>query len=275
MIFLKKSQKIFFKKNGYLIVENLINKKTVNKLRKLSYDLFNGKYKTSIAPDKIKNEKNEKKPKQLCNIWKSNYSFLDIIFSKKIAKLASELTGWNGVRLNQDSLFLIPPKTGGVSMHQDEVYQDWHIPGKIITAWIALTDVSEKNAGLKYIIGSHKIKRLHKPLKKFFSGNNFKYSLAKFSQLKKNKMITVRANAGSVAFHHGRMWHGSGLNLSKKDRISLSCHLMPANSKFSTIIKNPIFTRYKKFTTNKMDENFFPIIWTKNNLRSKFIKKLK
>ena len=50
---------------------------------------------------------------------------------------------------------------------------------------------------------------------------------------------------------------------------------MPVNSKFSTIIKNPIFTRYKKFTTNKMDENFFPIIWTKNNLRSKFIKKLK
>ena len=125
----------------------------MNKLRKLSYDLFKGKYKTSIAPDKIKNEKNEKKPKQLCNIWKSNYSFLDIVFSKKIAKLASELTGWNGIRLNQDSLFLVPPKAGGVSMHQDEVYQDWHIPGKIITAWVALTDVSEKNAGLKYIIG--------------------------------------------------------------------------------------------------------------------------
>ena len=51
---LKKNQKIFFKKNGYLVVENLIKKSTINKLRKISYDLFKGKYKTQIAPDKIK-----------------------------------------------------------------------------------------------------------------------------------------------------------------------------------------------------------------------------
>lgn len=272
---LKKNQKIFFKKNGYLVVENLIKKSTINKLRKISYDLFKGKYKTQIAPDKIKNQKKTKKPKQLCNVWKSNYSFAQLILSKQIAKLATELTGWKGIRLNQDSLFWVPPKTGGVTMHQDEVYQDWHVPGKIITVWIALTDVSDKNAALKYIRGSHKWKKMHKPLKNFFSGKDYKHSLSNFNQFKKDLMVTVKGKAGVVTFHHGRMWHGSGLNTSNNDRISLSCHLMPSNSKFSKKVVNPVFSRYKKFTTNEMDENFFPVIWTSNNLSSKFIRRLK
>jgi len=273
---LKKNQKDLFKKNGYLIVENFIKKNTVNKLRKLSYDLFRGKYETKIAPDKIKNQNTTGHPKQLCNIWKSDYSFAQLILSKQIAKLALELTGWKGISLNQDSLFCVPPKTGGVTMHQDEAYQDWNVPGKIITVWIPLTDVDDKNSSIKYIIGSHKWKTMHKPLQKFFSGKNYKHSLRHLSQLQKNSMITINAKAGSIVFHHGRMWHGSDLNLSKKDRIAISVHLMPSNSKFSKKIKSSSFLmRYKKFTTNEMDENFFPVIWTRNNLSSKFIKRLK
>jgi len=274
MTSLKKDQKKFFEKNGYLLIENLINKNTINKLRKLSNDLFKGEYKTKIAPDKIKNQKNRKKPQQLCNVWKSNYSFAQLILSKKIAKLATELTGWNGIRLNQDSLFCVPPNTGGVTMHQDEVYQDWHVPGKIFTAWIPLMDVNEKNSAIQYIAGSHKQKDMHKPLKTFFGGKDYKYSLNYLKNFKKTSMITIKAKTGALVFHHGRMWHGSGLNRSTNNRISISIHFMPSNSKFSEKIINPVFTRYKKFTTNEMDENFFPIVWTKNNLSSKFIKKL-
>ena len=54
MISLKNYQKNFFKENGYLIIENFIDKKTVNILRKASFDLFKGKYQTNIMPDKIK-----------------------------------------------------------------------------------------------------------------------------------------------------------------------------------------------------------------------------
>ena len=40
MISLKNYQKNFFKENGYLIIENFIDKKTVNILRKASFDLL-------------------------------------------------------------------------------------------------------------------------------------------------------------------------------------------------------------------------------------------
>ena len=159
-------------------------------------------------------------------------------------------------------------------MHQDEVYQDWHIPGKIITAWIALTDMNKNNSSIKYMPGSHKWKKNHKPLKTFFKGKNFMESLTKFKKSKKNKIITIEATAGSVVFHHGKTWHGSGINHSNGKRISLSCHLMPSNSKFSQNKVNPVFSRYKKFNSLEMDENFFPVILTKKKTRSKIISKI-
>ena len=65
------------------------------------------------------------------------------------------------------------------------------------------------------------------------------------------------------------------LNKSKNNRISISCHYMPVNSKFHSKINNPVLSHYKKFTNREMDDNFFPVLWTKNNLRSKFLSKLK
>ena len=43
-------------------------------------------------------------------------------------------------------------------------------------------------------------------------------------------------------------------------------------SEYSKNIKHPIYSRYKKFNSNKMDENFFPILWSKGkNKRSNFL----
>lgn len=50
---------------------------------------------------------------------------------------------------------------------------------------------------------------------------------------------------------------------------------MPVNSKFHSKINNPVLSHYKKFTNCEMNDNFFPVLWTKNNLRSKFLSKLK
>ena len=66
--------------------------------------------------------------------------------------------------------------------------------------------------------------------------------------------------AGSVVFHHGKIWHGSGFNKTSKDRVSLSIHFMDGKSKFHPKIKSPYFNHYKKFNSLDMDESFFPII---------------
>jgi ectoine hydroxylase-related dioxygenase (phytanoyl-CoA dioxygenase family) len=288
MFSLNKNQKKFFSKNGYLVIENLFDKKKINKLHKLSSDIFEGKYKTKIAPDKVKQltsthislsklgiSDNIKTPLQICNVWKSNYTFAQLILSKQLGRIAAELMEWNGVRLNQASLFCVPPNSGGVTMHQDDAYQDWNVPGSIITAWIPLVDVNEKRACIKYLPRSHKWREIHKPLKYFFSGKSYLYPLANNRNFNKENMISIQAKVGDVSFHHGRLWHGSGLNSTKSNRVSIANHFMPVNSKFHKTVKESILSRYKNFTNCKMDENHFPIIWTKKKRRSKFIDKFK
>ena len=79
-----------------------------------------------------------------------------------------------------------------------------------------------------------------------------------------------------MVFHHGDMWHGSGFNKTKQDRITLSIHFMNGNSKFHNRIKNPHFNHYKILNSSKMDETFFPVTWHKNKkvfFKDKYLRK--
>ena len=187
-----------------------------------------------------------------------------VVLSKKIGQLVASLQNWNSTRLNQDSLIWVVRGAGSVACHQDNPYQDWHTPGKVITAWIPLEDTSKEGATLEYLIGSHK-NGTTKRLNKFFTNQSYR-SISKklLSNADKFGRHYVVAKKGSVVFHHGDMWHGSGFNKTKQDRITLSIHFMNGNSKFHNRIKNPHFNHYKILNSSKMDETFFPVTWHKS-----------
>ena len=110
-----------------------------------------------------------------------------------------------------------------------------------------------------------------------------------------------------MSFHHGKTWHGSGKNpsdtkgislplhprpfirpiwptksefassqnsnrsnfdISKQERISLVVHLIRSDSVFIDGVVGYIYGRYKVYGSNKMDETFFPISYTKEGYRS-------
>ena len=248
-----------FQKYGFLKLENFLDKKFVKKIKKNFFKVFKGKYNTGLQPDKIKWSKNDilvKSPRQLCNVWKSDFELKSLILNENIGRISAQLTGWNGIKICQDSLYWVPPKCGGVGMHQDNSYQDWHLPGKTITCWISLSDLSLNSSGIEYLVGSHKTK-ITKPIKIFFSGKKYKYT-TKSKLLKNFKSEVITGKAGTVVFHHGNIWHGSNINLSNKSRFSISIHMIPSNSKFSNKFKHPQYSRYKFNNSLKMDESFFP-----------------
>ena len=92
----------------------------------------------------------------------------------------------------------------------------------------------------------------------------------------KIEIIPIKISAGDAVIHHGRMWHGSGANrTSSTDRRAIVTHCIPANAKFSknsNLGMGKVYGKYKNSYNNEMEESIFPIIWSKNNLRSKFIK---
>ena len=264
-----------FKNDGFVVFENILDKKRLGKVEKNFKNIFYEKYSTNVVPDKIKwksgrDPKNI--PRSLCNVWKSDNDIARIVCSEKISHIAAQLMNWNSVRLNQDSLIWLVPNAGCVNFHQDNPYQDWHLPGGVITCWIPITDTEKKSGSLEYLVGSNK-KGNSTRLKKFYS-KNYRDTIKKYINKEDNEIIeTMSLKAGSVVFHSGKTVHGSGFNKTKKDRISLSIHFMNGNSRFHPTIKSPYFNHYKLYNTLRMEESFFPITWskTKKNI-SKFIK---
>ena len=265
-----------FKRDGFVEIENFFEKKEIKNLNSKYKKIFSGEYQTGVVPDKIKWVKGRDKnniPRSLCNVWKSDYDIAKIVLSKKLGKIVSELTNWKSVRLNQDSLIWITPGSGTVAFHQDNPYQDWHVPGGVITAWIPLTGTVSRGGTLEYLVGSHKEKS-SKRLNKFYS--NFSYRKISKNLLKNPNIFErhfVCLKPGSLSIHHGNMWHGSGFNRTTQDRVSLSIHFMDGSSKFHNKIKSPYFNHYKINNSNRMLETFFPITWTKNKKKFFFINK--
>ena len=271
----KENRNIFFK-NGFLTIDNIVDVKLLRKVEKNYKKIFSGAYSTGVVPDKIKWKQNRDPnniPRSLCNVWKSNVDVAKIVLLKEISKIAGKLMGWESTRLNQDSLIWVTPGSGCVNYHQDNPYQDWHTPGGVITCWIPLSDTTSDSATLEFLAGSNKLK-MSKRLENFYAKKNYRYINKNFFNKRNNfKIEPLVLKEGSVSFHHGKTWHGSGFNKTKKDRVALSIHFMNGKSKFHKKIKSPYFNHYKKFDSTTMEESFFPITWSENSYRSLFIKK--
>ncbi len=82
--------------------------------------------------------------------------------------------------------------------------------------------------------------------------------------------VAVRKGGGSI--HHGWTWHGSGPNTGTNPRRSLVLHAMSSDVRYNPTGfgcgTGPVYCRYKHFSDNEMDENFFPVIYRNDGYRT-------
>ena len=253
-----------FQENGFVVIENLIDLETCDLLREECEFVLAGLYATGLTPDKVKWRPEDAKniPRSVCNAWKSSSVLHDFVVSNPITNIAKILMGWQSVKLNQDSIIFMPKNAGSVTMHQDNSYQDWHLPGGVVTAWISLGDCDRSGGGLEYIQGSHKW-MLSERVQNFTSSVNEDYQgPAKNAALKGGYQYTpVKPifKKGSVGFHHGKTFHGSNNNSSDSVRGAYAIHLMDGDSMFSDNT-SPFFHRYKLGNSSEMHNSFFPLL---------------
>ena len=225
-----RSESNFYKKNGYLLKDELISKKDIKKLNVLIKNIVT---KEKNSKKKIKDQggtqsydnyhfvfnNNSSKNKEILrlnNPQNNNKLFYDLSRNKKIIDIVKKLIGGT-VRFHLGKLnFKLPNKKKGslVEWHQDFAFYP-HTNDDLITVGIYLEDCYEKNGPLKVIKGSHK--------KELFSHHsNDNYFVGKINT-KKNKInlkksVSLTGKAGSVAFFHCRTIHGSGLNHTNGSR---------------------------------------------------------
>ena len=265
-----------FDRDGFIVLEEgFIHADTVALLRERFEPLFAGRYETGIRPDEVNwvpGRDPEDRTRQICNGWKADPRIAAQTLSERTGRLAAALMGWDGVRVVQDNCIWKPPGAKSLGMHQDGSYLDYIVPPEMITCWIALDDTSAEAGTITYAVGSHRWPRSPENRGEFHAPADWlapvKGAVPSGEEL---LLVPLEVKAGGAAFHHFNTFHGSGPNSASVDRRALISHLGRADAQFHAQHVDPVYSRYRRADDTSMDESFFPIIWTRDGYRSRWL----
>jgi len=150
-----------------------------------------------------------------------------------IGAVAKRLTGAPSIRLWHDQLLYKPPvteaATAKVGWHTDRQYWMVASSDEMLTAWVAFHDVDEAIGTITFIDGSHRW-----PLNRLDFFDPDLDALEQRFETGGNPVVKVPAimKRGQVSFHHCRLIHGSGANLSSDPRRAIAIHLQPEDNHY-------------------------------------------
>ena len=265
-----------FSNDGFVVVDRIISDENVALLRERLDVLFSDEYETGIGPDEV-NWKKDRDPiqntRQICNAWKSDRYVASVVLRQDIGKACAVLGGWPGTRISQDNILWKPPGGKPLGFHQDSAYEQWTAIPEWASCWIALDDTTAEGGTVEYGRGSHRWGQSGM-IEEFHAPSNPVKELAEAASnagIEVPERVPVVVKAGGGAFHQGWTWHGSDINHTQRPRRSVVAHCMSSENQFHDDRVSSIYSRYKRFGDNGMDESFFPITWRTDGYRSSFI----
>ena len=89
------------------------------------------------------------------NLWTQDPEVRILVHSPRLARIAADLMGVDRIRLFRDQSYFKGPGGAGTPWHQDGPF----IPldsEQMVTAWVAFSDMSPRNAPMSYATGSHR-----------------------------------------------------------------------------------------------------------------------
>ncbi len=264
-----------FRRDGFLVVERLIEPAAAARLAARFGPLFRGAFETGLCPDEWnwrEGRDAEDLTRQICNAWKSDRDVARAVLHPRVGLWCARLSGWPGARINQDNVLWKPPGARPLAFHQDDSYQQWVVPPELCTCWIALDATSAAGGTIEYVVGSHRWS-LGPPAARFHAPNDYEREMHEAAARAGvvPEVVRVEVPAGGGVFHHGRTFHGSGINRTEAPRRALVSHCMSSEARYHPTNVGTVYGRYKRAGSTEMDESFFPVLWTEDGYRSGFL----
>jgi len=113
-----------------------------------------------------------------------------------------------------------------VSWHQDHAYFGLK-PPTIITAWLALNEVTRHNGCMRVVPGSH-MSGTHKHVETFDKDNLLSRGQA-IADVDDRTAVDIVLKPGEFSLHHGHLFHSSEPNTSDDRRIGFAMMFIPAH----------------------------------------------
>ncbi|MEY2739875.1 MAG: hypothetical protein RL259_1784 [Bacteroidota bacterium] len=167
---------------------------------------------------------------QLFNLWLENPSIKELIFSKRLAKIASDLMAVDGVRLYHDQALFKEAGGGITPWHADQYY--WPLEtDKTITTWMPLQATPLEMGPLEFSAGSHTIVEG----RELEIGDESEDFLQKKLRVTDFKHVIEAFDIGEISFHSGWVFHRAGANVTDEMRKVMTIIYMDKDMK----LKNP------------------------------------
>jgi phytanoyl-CoA hydroxylase len=266
---LSKVQIDFYNLNGFVVVENFLNKEDLEIWRSALEEAIYDRNGQKIPGQKIKIGENDGINKdheyfskvfdQLVNLWQTNERIKKLMLSKEIGKMASQLAGVDGIRIWHDQALIKRPWANPTSWHLDTPF--WSFSDRrALSIWVALDDATLENGCLYFIPGSFHSTTFDNP----GIGKNMDAIFEMYPQVLKTQSVAIPMKAGSCSFHNGLTIHGAGANMTNGFRRAMTCAYMPDGARFNGIKNILTDEQLSKLTVGDLmdDEIQNPLIYS-------------
>ena len=201
----------FFEENGFIKLKNVLPPDTIQNMS----DTISAEVKR-LNTQHLPMEQRDTYGKaflQIMNLWTKSDLIKEIVFSKRLAKMASDLLRVNGVRMYHDQALFKEPSGGHTPWHADQYY--WPLStDKTVTVWIPLQETKLELGPLEFSAKSQQIQE----------GRNLKISDESEKELQRKltlndfKQVIEPFDVGEVSFHTGWIFHRAGPNKTDQMR---------------------------------------------------------
>jgi ectoine hydroxylase-related dioxygenase (phytanoyl-CoA dioxygenase family) len=150
---------------------------------------------------------------QLFNLWREDEIVKQLIFSKRLAGIATDLMQTKGVRIYHDQALFKEGGGGITPWHADQYY--WPLEtDKTVTAWIPLQATPLELGPLEFSAGSHQMLEG----RELEIGDESEVTIQKRLRVTDFKHVIEPFDAGEISFHSGWVFHRAGANTTNQMR---------------------------------------------------------
>ncbi len=167
---------------------------------------------------------------QLFNLWREDEFVKELVFSKRLAKIAADLMQTDGIRIYHDQALFKEGGGGITPWHADQYY--WPLEtDKTVTAWIPLQATPLEMGPLEFSAGSHQI----------VEGRDLEISDESEATIQQKLRVTDFKHViepfdlGEISFHSGWVFHRAGANTTEQMRKVMTIIYMDKDM----VLKNP------------------------------------
>ena len=212
----------FYRNNGFIKLKNIFDAETLRFFEQSISRRVDQKSKDSIPLKK--RDTYGKAFLQILNLWTEDEEIKRFVFSKRLARIATELMEVEGVRMYHDQALYKEGNGGFTPWHADQYY--WPLSSdKTITAWIPLQKIDPEMGPLEFSAGSQVVSE----------GRALAISDESEKQIENRLRVTdfekvsEPFDLGEVSFHSGWIFHRAGPNKTNQIRKVMTVIYMDKN----------------------------------------------